>query len=858
MRSIILVRQSAVACLALLSVILISCGCSSKSDFPADRTPGVSDNAYYLPNGWRITPAGTHRQVNDLPTNIVISPDGNYAAILSSGWQDHTVYIMDLKTKSVVDSQVINRAWLGLCFNPSGDHLYVSGGNQDKIHEFSFSKGKLQVEKGFSARGLEIGKGGDAYFWTGIAVHPSGKYLYAAECNNSNIFIFNTESHAFVDSISIATRPYMRYTRLPNPTAEYPMGYKREVMSSPAHPYTFKFDPEGKLLYISNWVDRSVSIMSVAQKVVVRNIPVGEHPNDLVLSSDGRLFVANASSNTVSVIDTKELKVIETISTTLYPLAPEGSTPNALALDENLKRLYVANADNNCLCVVDISNRDESEVVGFIPTGWYPSSVALDEKNGALLVGNGKGLATKPNPEFAGPQNIPKENRKPGNSDYIGKVITGAVSVIPVPDSDKLEKYTEEVYDNCPYNDEKLTQANYERKTAVPTRVGDPSPIKYVIYIIKENRTYDQVFGDLPQGKGDPEICLFPREVSPNHHKLAEEYVLFDNFYCDGEVSQDGWSWSTGAYATDFTEKIWQSAYSRRGTITDQTSQLATPPALYIWDQCARFGVSYVSYGVYRFSPGILGHSVDIYPRRQFASEKEERANNYTDRYKVDNWIAQFDKYAAGDSLPRFQILGMGNDHNFGTAPGRPTPKACMSENDFALARLVEHVSKSKYWKETAIFVIEDDAQNGPDHIDCHRTAALLITPYARRGYVDHTLYTTSSMLRTMELILGLPPLSQFDAAATPMFEAFTDQPVFDEYTCLPPGPDIDKINEPNQFGALESEHYSKLGIDQAPDLLWSEITWKAIKGVKSEMPAPVRRAFLTKSVAMRSEGDGD
>ena len=351
------------------------------------------------------------------------------------------------------------------------------------------------------------------------------------------------------------------------------------------------------------------------------------------------------------------------------------------------------------------------------------------------------------------------------------------------------------VYKNCPYSDKLLTDAPTTLRTAIPVKIGDPSPIKHVIYIIKENRTYDQVFGDMPKGNGDPSLTMFPEQVTPNHHKLAREFVLLDNLYCNGHVSADGHPWSTMAYNTDHIARNWALSYSSRASVADDDdNDLEKAPSGYLWDACARAGLTYRSYGEYghRVSqpdgsfkidgrvPGLVGH---------MSPEFGIGPGHLRDTDRAETFLKEFRDYEKSNSLPRFIVMSLGEDHTTGTKPGTFTPEACVASNDLALGRIVEAVSNSKLWPETAIFVIEDDAQNGPDHVDAHRTVGLVISPYTKRGSLDSTQYSTAGMIRTMELILGLPPLSQYDAAATPMFASFTDKADLTTYTCRT-GPD--------------------------------------------------------------------
>jgi YVTN family beta-propeller protein len=558
--------------------------------------------------------------------------------------------------------------------------------------------------------------------------------------------------------------------------------------------------------------------------------------------------------------------VTETIMTALFPKAPEGCTPDAVAIAPDGKTMYVANADNNCVAVVDIGVPDRSQVKGFIPTGWYPTALAITPDGKSLLVGVGKGNQTKPNPID------PELVRKNAEADaakkragrpypYIGTTLSGALSIVPVPDDSQLAAYTETVYKNCPYSDKLLTTAAYPEKTAIPTKVGDPSPIKHVIYIIKENRTYDQVFGDIKRGNADPSLVMFGEKITPNHHKLANEFVLLDNLYCNGHVSADGHPWSTMAYNTDYVARNWALTYSRRtGIELDDEGDLVKAPSGFLWDACARANLTYRSYGEFgrRVSqpdgslkmeaqvPGLVGHICPDYgvPR--------PGAMRIRDPENVDVFLREFREFEKNDTLPRFIVMSLGEDHTSGTTPGAFTPEACVASNDLALGRLVETVSHSKYWPETAIFVIEDDAQNGPDHVDAHRTVGLVVSPYTKRQNLDSTQYSTTSMLRTIELILGLSPLSQYDAAATPMFASFTDKPILAPYDHEEARIDLNVTNTALAYRAERSSKMDFSEYDKIDDFELNEILWIAIKGKDAPVPPAVRRAIAYRPAAAR------
>lgn len=546
--------------------------------------------------------------------------------------------------------------------------------------------------------------------------------------------------------------------------------------------------------------------------------------------------MAYANSNSVSVIDVKARKVLENISTSLYPNAPTGSTTNGVTLSEDDKTLFIANADNNNLAVFNVEKPGESRSMGFIPTDWYPSAVKVIGNR--IFVTNGKGGTSKPNPKGPNPY-----KKRDDSVQYIGELFKGTLSIIDMPDESSLAAYSKVVYENVPYTKELEMKAAGEPGNPIPQNVGDPSPIKYVFYIIKENRTYDQIFGDMPEGNGDSSLCLFPEHVTPNHHALAREFVLLDNFYVDAEVSADGHNWSMAAYANDYVEKTWPTSYGQRGGTYDYegSRQIAFPKDGFIWDYCKRAGISYRSYGEF-----------EAYSKNGETSLTGNMAPNYADynleikdidREKV--WEHDFDSLLAINAVPRFSTIRLGNDHTSGARIGKPTPAAHVADNDLALGRLIEHLSQSSIWKESAVFVLEDDAQNGPDHVDAHRSIALVISPYVKRRSVNHTMYSTSAVLRTMELILGLPPMSQYDAAAPPLWSCFTDKANTTPYKALPNNVDLELKNLAVNESSRKSETFDLSREDAAPDNEFSEVIWKTVKGESSKMPAPRRSAFI-------------
>jgi hypothetical protein len=679
-------------------------------------------------------------------------------------------------------------------------------------------------------------------FVGGIAISPDGRYLYAVHVLGEALTMLDVKA-----------------------------GLVRETIDLGAEPYTCVVSPDGKLVFVSVWGGAKVLVFDAATLEKRGEVAVGEHPNAMVFSKDAqRLFVACANTNGVWVIDLATTTAKEQISVALFPNAPPGATPNGLGLSPDGARLLVASADNNALAVVNVSEAQRSVVEGFIPTGWYPTAAQFSKDGSQIYVLSGKGLTSAANPRGAS-AGVPGS----GDGQYTGAMLQGSLSILPTPDAATLQAMTKTVYSLTPLTAAGiLAPVSAPLASPIPKKVGDPSPIKHVFYIIRENRTYDQILGDLERGNGDPNLCLFGEETTPNAHAIAREFVVLDNFYVDAEVSYDGHAYSTGAYATDFVEKIWPTNYGGRGArymsegggkMRNAYGNVTAPLNGYIWDACTRAGVSVRSYGefaargpepegekdsgvgeVVATVPGLKGLVHPNYPPYDVS---------IPDNTRVDVWLKEFRQFEKDGRLPRLSIIRLGNDHTAGTRAGYPTPRAMIAENDVALGRIVEAISQSVFWKESAVFVLEDDAQNGPDHVDAHRSPAFVISPFVKRAALDSTLYTTSGMLRTMELILGLPPMSQLDAAATPMYNAFQATPVLTSFAARPARINLAEKNAANAWGAAASARMYLAEADLAPEFELNEIVWKSVRGADSPMPPPVRAAFVR---ALPAEPDDD
>ncbi|MGN6195407.1 MAG: bifunctional YncE family protein/alkaline phosphatase family protein [Ginsengibacter sp.] len=780
-----------------------------------------------LPNGWSLSPAGSAIHLSsDLPLNIAISPSQKYAAITDNGDGAEGIELIDIAEKKLLSFTKMKAAWLGLQFSNDNKYLYASAANQNRIVRFKVENNNL-----IPVDSIVLGKPWPNKIGiTGIALDDQKSKIYAVTKENNSLYICDTKNGKTLQQIPLS-----------------------------AEAYTCLLNPQKTILYISLWGGDKVLWYDVKKGKITDSIATESHPNDMVLSKKGDfLFVANANSNSVSVINTKKRKVIETLSASLYPNAPTGSTSNSVCLSADGKTLYIANADNNCLAVFNVSKPGSSRSLGFIPTGWYPTCVRLI--GNTLLVSNGKGFESMANPYGPQPDNkkiktpYQKEITSEGKQQvqYIGSLFKGSLSFISVPTLKELENYSTAVYKNTPYNKNRESLAEGEAGNPIPEKVGASSPIKYVFYVIKENRTYDQVLGDMKEGNGDSSLCLFPERITPNLHALARDFVLLDNFYDDAEVSADGHNWSTAAYATDYVEKTWPTNYSGRGGTYDYegTRKIAYPAKGFIWDYCNRAGISYRNYGEFVHDgkppilPSIVGHFCPDFPDFDLSIQ---------DVYREKVWEKDFDSLLSANALPKFSTLRFPDDHTSGMRKGAYTPYAAAADNDLAVGKFIEHISQSPIWKECVIFILEDDAQNGPDHVDAHRSTAYMISPYVKRRFVDHTMYSTSGMLRTIELILGLPPMSQYDAAAMPMFRSFTATPDLTPYAAKSANINIDERNTAWNKLAKESAKFNLAVEDAAPDIPFNEVIWKSIKGENSVMPTPRHSAFLKVQ-----EKDGD
>ncbi len=768
-----------------------------------------------LPNGWSLTPAGSNLPLGDLPLNMAVSSSGKLIAVTNNGQSVQSIQLIDAGKGKLLDVVVIPKSWYGLKFSAGGKALYVSAGNDNQVLKYAIKKNKLVLEDS-----IILGKRWpEKISPAGIEIDDSRNQLYVVTKEDNSLYIIDLDNKQIKNTI--------------------PLG---------GEGYACLLSPDKNELFISCWGCDKVKILNTHTSQFLAEINVGDNPNEICLTKNGKyLFVANGNDNSVSVIDVKNRKVLETLNAALYPGAPSGSTSNGLALSADEKTLYIANADNNSLAVFDVSDPGFSKSKGFIPTGWYPTNIKVIGKK--IYVTNGKGFSSMANPYGPNPVRKKEEviyqegdKNKTIDVQYIGGLFKGTMTIINEPTESQLGIYSQAVYHNSPYNKERETMSKGEAGNPIPMKVGDASPIKYVFYVIKENRTYDQVLGDIKEGNGDTSLVLFGEKITPNLHKLAKEFVLLDNFYCDGEVSADGHEWSMGAYATDYLEKTWPTSYGGRGGNYDGEGLRAVANnKLYIWDQCSKKNISYRTYGEFTDAvkasiPVLDNHFCPYYTGWNMGVK---------DTSRFYQWKREFDSLLVKNAVPQFNTIRFGNDHTEGLWKGKPTPYAHVADNDLAVGMFIEYLSKSPIWKESVVFVVEDDAQNGPDHVDAHRTTAYVAGGFVKRNYADHTSYSTSSMLRTMELILGLPPMSQYDAAAEPMWRCFTTTADITPFTSLPSNVDLLEKNMAVNEWQRRSEKFDFVKEDAIPDMEFNAVLWHGLKGGQIPVPAPKRAAFL-------------
>jgi DNA-binding beta-propeller fold protein YncE len=822
---------------SLVLVVLSLAVLLSSQPPPIEQAGPLEGGGFLLNSGWRLRPAGKQVPLSTLPMSAALSPDGKYILVLNGGFLPPSIGVLDAAGAREISRTPVPDAWLGLTFSPKGDRVYVGGGSEAAVFEFTFADGVLKPSRTFPVVAEKDRTPQD--FIGDVAFDPAGRLLYAADLFRDSIVVINPQSGMIVQRFATGRRPYR-----------------------------ILFHPDGKSLFVTSWADGVVCHHDADKGALISRTHLGAHPTDMVwlpgVPPDeekpgwiARLYVAAANTNNVYVVgvtESKELNLIETINVSLTPWQPAGMTPSALALSPDSKRLFIACSNVNAVAVADVSGL-RSFPMGFIPTGWYPTAVRVLPDN-RIVVLNGRGLRSFPNPGGPSPAREPEDAGAPDESrEYVARLQTGTASFIDPPDEEQLDRDSKIVLENSPYRDSLLEDAGIAPGNPVPTRPGDPTPIEHVIYIVKENRTYDQVLGDMKEGNGDPSLVLFGEEVTPNYHKLVREFVLFDNFYVNSDVSADGHNWSTAAIASDYVEKMWPNHYGERRKTYDFEGgePAAVPPSGYLWTNAAQAGISLRNYGYFVTNRPLdsVTDGVEVETVRDPILNRVTNLRyrgfdlDYPDVERAKVFLADLAEFEKTGQMPKLILLRLGNDHTSGTKAGKIAPLSAAADNDYALGMIIEGVSKSSFWPRTAVFVVEDDAQNGPDHVDSHRSPALVVSPWVKRHAVDHKMYNTTSVLRTMELILGLRPMTTFDAGARPMAPAFQTVPDAAPYKAEEPRIPLDRRNPVKSPTAAQSARMDFSDADRIDDDELNGILWRAVRGETA--PPPPARSFFSR-----------
>jgi YVTN family beta-propeller protein len=873
-------RRPGIAALAvtcLMGGIVVATAAAEEPDRDRGAVGRQRDGRVIVPTNQVINPAGFQVEFGGRPTDLALSPDGALLAVMNS----NALVLIRVADRAIMQTLPLasdGHAFVGIVWARDGRTIFTSG-TGGLVNRIKIEGGVATFEPAIALPG----PGGGNPVPGGLALSPDGATLYVCLSRNNTLGAVEVATGKVTAQIPVGVAPY-----------GIALAGQRAYVTNWGGRHPTASEPSAESSGTPVLVDAitgvaasgTVSVVDLVAGKEIASIAVGLHPCGLALSRDGsRLFVANANSDTVSVIDTASNTVAETIAVTPAEGLPFGSAPNALALSPDGGTLYVANGGNNAVAVVRLGTgangpgpSAQSRVAGFIPVGWYPGSVLVSADGKLVFVANVKGvgsLNTATAPEgrlaealaYAGLQKGPTGTQSKSAPRSVFDAL-GSVSMIPAPTAAELATYTERVAEN---NRLALSRAGLQPPAAasavrvpVPLRRGERSVFEHVIYIIKENRTYDQLLGDMPQGNGDPSLVQFGEQVTPNHHKLAREFLLLDNFYCSGVVSADGHQWTDEAYVTDYLEKSFggfERSYPYWGG-----DALAYASSGFLWDNAIAHGLMFRDYGEFvRAEISPVGatwadiyadylnntHKVSIRAKTTLDSLRPHLCPTYIgfpgkvqDVYRAREFINELRGFERTGQLPNLMIMLLPNDHTVGTTPGYPTPRAMVADNDLALGQIVEAVSHSRFWPKTCIFVVEDDPQAGLDHVDGHRTVALVVSPYTKRATVDRTNYNQTSMVRTIELILGLPPMNQFDLSATPMASCFTDRPNLAPYTVAKNripldemNPRLDALSGPQRYWALKSLALPLDEVDQADEDTLNRILWHSVKGYETPYP---------------------
>lgn len=737
----------------------------------------------------------------DLPLNLIFVPE-SYIVSTNSGYGRQYLQAFDERRGILTDKLELPSLWYGLAYDPLEEVLLASSVT-NTVYVVPFSHGRFGRVRMITLEGCSL--------TAGIAILTSPVALVV--CNQSNSLVqFDYLSEKVLRRAS---------------TGEFPFA----VLPLP-----------GKRIAVSNWGGASVSLLEEGSLQTLATITVGSHPNQMALVPRSEtLVVACSDADMLSVLNLRELRETRRVSLRERPDAPLGAQPNGLAYDSTRHRMYVALANVHSVAVFDLEAETDGdlEFAGRLPVGPYPTALVIAPASGNLYIANGRNQVTGPNAPAH-----PKAKSYPN----IGTLLGGGVEV--VSPAELTKRLVKQAIRNRAPRDSSLSASDDASRKYFSAKTNPANPIRYVFYVIKENRTYDQVLGDISTADGDPRLTLFGEKVTPNHHKLAREFILFDNFFVDGDVSADGHLWSTAAVSTEYVTKLWPSQYSKRteGLLesqydgdADHDHPIATPASGFLWDLAAARKLSFRNYGEWNVPDESDPHKDTnflAHLKNNFDPLYRDAIGDVTDQQRLDEWQREFHEFEQSGSLPRLSIIHLPNDHTVGTRPGSATPSAMLADNDLALGRLVEAISKSRFWQASAIFVLEDDAQDGPDHVDAHRSLLYVISPYTRRHAVEHRRYSTVSVLKTIEEILGLESMTIFDERALPLFATFQQSPDLAAYEHLPARIPLDQKNASNAPGAAESAQWDFSRPDRVPDLALNRVIWQSIHGADSPPPA--------------------
>ena len=793
---------------------------------PSSRT-GSGTDVRRLPTGQTLDPAGVVRDVGPMPLAMVSAPGGRRLVLLLNGYREQGIQVVD-RAGLVKQTLPQRAAFIGFAFSPDGATLYASGGNRDLVYAYRWAADSAVLADSLVLRATSPDSNGTRYP-AGFALSADGRTMFVAENLADSLAVVDVASGRVTQRL--ATGPY---------------------------PYAVAATPDGTV-FVSNWGASTLSVFTPAPGsrtggatlIAAAPITVARHPSALLLTADGRrLMAASGSTDRITVLDTRTRTVIATLLDP-PPTGPgEGSTPNALALSADGTRLFAAESDANAVAVFDLSASTsgvataggDDKLAGRIPMGWFPTAVlALGD---TLLVVNGKGAGTGPNPD--GP--IPGGRRHPPTAYTLGQ-LNGSLSILPAARVRGAELAAFAT---------RVARANAWTGAPVAAAKRYP-PFAHAIYIIRENRTYDQVLGDIALADGDTSLVLFGRDVTPNAHAIVERFGIFDRFFVNAEVSADGHNWSMGAYASDYTQKTVPSQYSRRGRDYDYEGtnrgrivpdDAAEPGNGYIWNLAERAHITYRNFGEFVLEEGGRNNRPKTYRgTKPFLALNTDTTFPWfdldiPDQRRADIWLAQFQRWVADGRMPALQTIHLPRDHTSGGAADQNTPRAMVADNDLALGRMVAALSRSPYWANTVVFVLEDDAQNGPDHVDSHRSPLLVVSAWNRPG-VYHRFANTTDVLRTIEEILGLEALSQFDWYGRPLREIWSDAADPTPFDALTPAQPLDQVNPARTRAALESRRFDLSRADAIDDEAFSRVIWLAVKGERVPYPGARRMSAL-------------